>query len=166
MDVLQGLGGDDTLDGGAGNDTLIGGYGADIMTGGAGNDTFRFTDFNDSKASAMDVITDFESGDILDFSVLATGNNNGLVIDNSSHADLAALFVAATNSFRDDGEQDFYLGKVGEPINGDAYLLWDGNGDGQFDQISGDDMIVQLRDLTDFSFISLPTILGADTVVV
>jgi len=38
-DTLSGLGGNDTLAGGAGNDTLYGGDGNDILAGGAGNDT-------------------------------------------------------------------------------------------------------------------------------
>lgn len=60
--VLKGLAGNDVLRGFEGDDTLIGGAGADTLTGGAGNDRFVF-----DTAESGDVITDFSSGDLLDF---------------------------------------------------------------------------------------------------
>lgn len=79
-DFVAGEEGNDTLYGGSGNDHIIGGKGTDLIFGGAGNDqlsggadsdTFSFyTDFG------SDTITDFGSGDKLDFT-----NINGLTID-------------------------------------------------------------------------------------
>ncbi len=65
-DLLDGGDGDDIVDGGDGDDTLSGGDGADTLTGGSGADIFRFdaaNNFSDSNAQAMDVITDFTSGE-------------------------------------------------------------------------------------------------------
>ncbi len=56
---LSGLGGNDTLIGGGGADSLKGGLGADTLTGNAGADSFVF----DGPAGALDVITDFASGE-------------------------------------------------------------------------------------------------------
>ena len=65
---IYGNSGNNRLDGGAGNDTLRGGSGADTLAGGSGKDVFQFTSMADSKASAMDHITDFIRGeDKLDF---------------------------------------------------------------------------------------------------
>ena len=79
-DVLEGRGGNDTLFGGLGadqlyggegNDRLAGGDGVDFMTGGAGVDTF-VAEINASKTASksgpisLDVITDFQAGDLID----------------------------------------------------------------------------------------------------
>ena len=70
--ILNGNNGNDRLEGGAGNDTLI---------GGTGNDTFVF-----GAGSGQDTITDFKSGDALEFrdglfadagAVLAAAKQNG-----------------------------------------------------------------------------------------
>ena len=75
-DVLMGLGGNDTLFGQAGNDSLQGGDGNDVLnggtgtntlTGGAGVDTFVITD-----ASALETVTDYEAGEIIDITALLT----------------------------------------------------------------------------------------------
>jgi Ca2+-binding RTX toxin-like protein len=78
-DSLYGNEGNDNLRGGEGNDFLYGGLDADILNGGAGkdvlsgssgNDTFAFTAASDSAPAARDRITDFASGDKLDFSAI------------------------------------------------------------------------------------------------
>ena len=128
-DTLTGGKGNDTIFGGAGNDTITGGKGADVLTGGAGNDTFKFTS-GDSPAtvitpsdvngnsiwdngdtftfdSAIDVITDFATGDMLDVSTgsqvknffnLATSTNvgSGVLVSN---AFLRGAWDAANNTF-------------------------------------------------------------------
>jgi Ca2+-binding RTX toxin-like protein len=73
-DVLIGRGGNDHLIGREGNDTLIGGAGADRLEGGAGNDTFVFSNLLDSGVvgTARDRIVDFEVGDHIDLSGVAT----------------------------------------------------------------------------------------------
>ncbi len=60
--MLKGMGGDDTLAGGSGDDILEGGTGSDILTGGDGRDRYVYTHLND----AGDIITDFDSLDVLD----------------------------------------------------------------------------------------------------
>ena len=73
--VLSGLAGNDRLQGRGGNDTLDGGAGNDNLFGGDGIDTFVFED-NDG----IDVIRDFETGEIIDLS-------------GTSAADFAALEI-------------------------------------------------------------------------
>ena len=62
------------LVGGAGNDTLRGGAGADTLTGGEGKDTFVFLGKDVAKLGGaslgMDLITDFEVGDVVDLTDL------------------------------------------------------------------------------------------------
>ena len=71
-DVLKGSKNGEWLAGGDGNDTLRGLGGSDTLTGGAGKDTFQWLakDVLDDKGKSLgvDVITDFEKGDVLDFS--------------------------------------------------------------------------------------------------
>ncbi|MEZ5722378.1 MAG: calcium-binding protein [Paracoccaceae bacterium] len=67
MDVLKGGKGNDTLNGGIGDDTLRGDKGNDILRGDAGNDTFVF-----STGLQMDTIGDWEAGDTVDLSGLAS----------------------------------------------------------------------------------------------
>lgn len=65
-DTLRGLSGNDDLNGSNGNDILIGGRGNDLLRGGSGNDIFRY----DAREFGNDTVTDFASGDRLDFSLL------------------------------------------------------------------------------------------------
>lgn len=71
-DTLFAGAGADTLNGGAGNDALWGEAGNDVMTGGGGNDTFSWSAvaFNtgDVLNAGVDSISDFNVGDLLDFS--------------------------------------------------------------------------------------------------
>ncbi|CDN49613.1 DUF5801 repeats-in-toxin domain-containing protein [Neorhizobium galegae] len=77
--VIKGSAFADTITGGGGNDTITGGAGGDTLTGGAGSDTFVIAagdstpqiggSFNDGTITGYDVITDWASGDKLDFSV-------------------------------------------------------------------------------------------------
>jgi Ca2+-binding RTX toxin-like protein len=72
-DELNGGTGNDMLNGGTGNDVLIGGDGVDRFTGGTGNDRFVM-EVNATKTASklgqisVDIITDFHSGDLIDFS--------------------------------------------------------------------------------------------------
>jgi Ca2+-binding RTX toxin-like protein len=65
-DYLDGGLGNDTLNGGTENDTLVGGALADTLTGGTGSDTFLYSSLSESTVNARDVITDFNTGGILD----------------------------------------------------------------------------------------------------
>jgi Ca2+-binding RTX toxin-like protein len=91
-DRLEGWTGNDNLSGGAGADTLTGGKGFDVMTGGANADTFVWQAGDNwiaaTETSYFDRITDFGTGDKLDFSALI---NNGAATN-------AALFVKFADS--------------------------------------------------------------------
>jgi Ca2+-binding RTX toxin-like protein len=65
--ILAGQG-HDRLFGGADDDTLDGGEAGDRMTGGDGDDHFRFASTADSRPGAVDRITDFAPGDLVDLS--------------------------------------------------------------------------------------------------
>ncbi|GLK86115.1 Ig-like domain-containing protein [Ancylobacter defluvii] len=64
-DRFWGGAGDDLLQGGIGDDLLKGGEGDDVLEGGLGNDTFVF-----QPNAGADVIIDFASGDVIEFSNL------------------------------------------------------------------------------------------------
>ncbi|MBR9875267.1 MAG: calcium-binding protein, partial [Vibrionaceae bacterium] len=64
--IIMGDDGDNDLVGTSGDDILIGGLGDDILTGGEGDDVFKWTEMK----SATDTVTDFETGDQLDFADL------------------------------------------------------------------------------------------------
>ncbi|RZS36766.1 hemolysin type calcium-binding protein, partial [Limnobacter thiooxidans] len=115
--TLRGLDGADTLLGAAGNDVLYGGSGNDRLEGSAGQDTFVFENgdyqlsslFNlvpggNSYRAAMDIITDFVSGESVDLSRIDA--NSILSGDNA--------FVNASNSL-------FNL--TGVPASGNAGTL-------------------------------------------
>jgi Ca2+-binding RTX toxin-like protein len=67
-DVITGGAGVDTINGGLGNDTITGGLGTDVLTGGGGNDKFIVA-ATDSLNTALDTISDFSTGDILQFAI-------------------------------------------------------------------------------------------------
>ncbi len=62
--TITGTGQSETLTGTAGNDVFIGGSGQDALTGNGGNDCFKFNRTSDG----IDIITDYNSGDKIDFS--------------------------------------------------------------------------------------------------
>lgn len=76
-DNLIGGSGDDTLDGNKGDDTLSGGAGSDTLSGGAGVDTFqwRLADAGTADHPAVDVVTDFKTGETLHIGDLLSGDN-------------------------------------------------------------------------------------------
>jgi Ca2+-binding RTX toxin-like protein len=73
-DYMKGSKAAEHLVGGDGNDTLRGLGGADTLTGGSGRDTFRWLakDILDENGQPLgvDVVTDFSTDDVLDFSKL------------------------------------------------------------------------------------------------
>ncbi len=101
-DAIFGLGGDDILDGGAGDDIITGGLGFDRLTGGAGADIFK----DGVKNFAGDTITDFSSGDRLNFTNIANPAaatfafaDNVLTIDPDGAGALKAFSFTLTGSF-------------------------------------------------------------------
>ena len=90
-DLLVGGDGADSLNGGDGADTLVGGAGADLLTGGTGVDTFRFLALSDSTPAAMDRITDYVAGEVIDLSALdansqLAGDQAFKLVSSFSHA--------------------------------------------------------------------------------
>ena len=89
--IVTGTGGSDvisptTTDGTtAGNDFIIGGAGQDTLTGGDGSDCFHFNRTSDG----IDIITDFNEGDVLDFSDMFApgGELAGVTITNDPITD-------------------------------------------------------------------------------
>lgn len=76
FDTVIGSAGDDTISGDATANILVGGAGADTLTGGGGADVFRYAAATDSTVQHHDVITDFTTGDRLDFAGMS-----GIVYD-------------------------------------------------------------------------------------
>lgn len=71
-DLLDGRAGNDMLKGGAGNDTLIAGDGHDTLAGSFGADVFVFAPPGAGQAGAINLITDFRSGeDVVDLTRFA-----------------------------------------------------------------------------------------------
>nr|MDJ0510470.1 hypothetical protein [Crocosphaera sp.] len=79
-DRLFGDQGNDSLDGNSGNDIITGGIGSDVLTGGNDLDIFVYNNFDDSTTTNPDRITDFETGDRIDFSNLPLNSFNDLSI--------------------------------------------------------------------------------------
>jgi Ca2+-binding RTX toxin-like protein len=106
-DTLAGLSGNDSLRGGQGNDWLLGGDSADRLVGGVGadtlsgdaskraQDTFVFETLADSGLGAgnRDIVTDFDSQDIFDVSLIDA--NTAVAGDQSFQFVGTAAFSAA-----------------------------------------------------------------------
>ena len=87
-DLVQAGGGADTLDGGAGNDTLDGGAGGDVIITGGGADVIVIGQ-GQSLAGQTDVVSDWNSGDTIQFAHVAG--------DTSTYAEgMAGDFASAT----------------------------------------------------------------------
>jgi Ca2+-binding RTX toxin-like protein len=130
-DTLYGLAGGDNLRGGGGADHLYGGAGNDKLIGGAGNDTFVFT-ASDLAPKALDNITDFAPGDVIDLSAIdansaLSGNQAFALVTAFSHTagELQRTYDAATDRTRldldvnGDGVSD-----LGIYINGSVTAGW------------------------------------------
>lgn len=111
-DEILGFEGNDTINGGAGHDSMAGGKGADILTGGEGRDDFVFYSIAESYRTATedhsDLITDYESGDILyaldlGFTKIADGTNGTLKLDYNAGTDQTYL-----HSLEPDDEGRFF----------------------------------------------------------
>ncbi len=119
-DIIYGGSGADTILGGTEGDDITGGGGADIISGGAGDDTFVFTqgsDFGDS-------ITDFETGDKLEFKGASLGIDDE-ALDVGWHfaqGDVGSITAA-------DGLPLFIFDDT-DPENTSLYFDADGNGVG------------------------------------
>ncbi|MGQ0457954.1 MAG: tandem-95 repeat protein, partial [Hyphomicrobium sp.] len=76
-DTFTGSSSVDTYNAGGGNDWIQSGLGADVLTGGSGSDTF-FWRTTEVGSAGVDRITDFSTGDMLDFRSLFTLGSGAL----------------------------------------------------------------------------------------
>ncbi|CAH1521362.1 Calcium-binding protein [Vibrio owensii] len=102
FNTVEGTGQNDTLVGTDSNDILIGGLGDDVLTGGAGDDIFKWLEMD----TATDTVTDFESGDSLDFVDLfddVSESDISILLDDLSSGDYAGQVDDITVSVTEDG---------------------------------------------------------------
>ncbi|MFV8449943.1 Calx-beta domain-containing protein [Vibrio campbellii] len=143
VNTIQGTDQNDNLVGTDSNDILIGGLGDDVLTGGGGNDVFKWTEMD----TATDTVTDFESGDSLDFTDLfddVSESDISVLLDDLSSGDYAGQVDDISVSVTEDG------GNSTLTINKDGQQL-----EVNFDGASAADIansiitnLEQLRDLT------------------
>ncbi|WP_312026085.1 M10 family metallopeptidase C-terminal domain-containing protein [Sphingomicrobium flavum] len=127
--VLKGMAGNDVIDGFEGDDIIIGGLGADKLTGGEGADTFVFDNLE-----LGDLITDFESEDMIDLSAL--GENAISELSFIGDAEFSGGSDNAEVRYKDgmlqadvdgDGVADFQVYLEGMPdVMPDQLILLDG----------------------------------------
>jgi Ca2+-binding RTX toxin-like protein len=158
----------DTITGGAEAEVIHGGLGADQIAGGGGADVFVYNTAADSRLEAgggtarMDVISDFQSGDKLDFSGL---------VEAPAH-----VFVDSSKVFLSADTADFFKNQAGGDATGQVVIQTDDtntriyvdvDGNGSFD-IDNDLVIEVAKDqtavITDASLTSGHGALGADPV--
>lgn len=111
-DQLFGTSADEVISGRGGIDYINGGAGDDTLTGGAGQDQFGM-----NPGGGHDVITDYQSGEMLFFNFGMFTNNPGDPIHSGAQG---ALFVAEQFT-----TADGHVMTVGETAGGDATLTWD-----------------------------------------
>ncbi|WP_404971659.1 Calx-beta domain-containing protein [Vibrio campbellii] len=102
FNTVEGADQNDTLVGTDSNDILIGGLGDDVLTGGAGDDIFKWLEMD----TATDTVTDFESGDSLDFVDLfddVSESDISILLDDLSSGDYAGQVDDITVSVTEDG---------------------------------------------------------------
>jgi Ca2+-binding RTX toxin-like protein len=96
-DLIQAGGGADTLDGGAGNDTLDGGAGGDVIITGGGADVIVIGQ-GQSLAGQTDVVSDWNSGDTIQFAHVAgdaSTYSEGTAADMASATTMANGLIAS-----------------------------------------------------------------------
>ena len=136
LDTLIGGGGANRLDGGADDDWLVGGDvdgtagdgDQDILTGGLGADTFGFFFTADSVVEAPDVITDWESSDIIDLAGIDADTSVG------GNQDFTFLGLGAADLTVGQGQLKYYHS------GGNTFLVGNATADNQADfqiQING-----------------------------
>lgn len=107
-DTLVGGADDDRLLGGAGDDRLAGGAGRDVLTGGPGKDVFVF---DKTALAAVDRITDFRRGDVIDLSAIDA--------DATARGNQAFDFIGAKAFSGEAGELRYAGGLLLGDIDGD-----------------------------------------------
>lgn len=141
---VQGTAGADALSGDARDDLVEGGTGRDTLTGGGGYDGFVFAlqaPATDSLPSAPDLVTDFETGDLL---VLPSVNgvNGKVLLFNAEALDFdstADSGIVQIGTFANDGLADIYWR---HDLDAQRLEVWvDGNDDGRF---NASDLLIHL----------------------
>ena len=108
-DSLAGTMGPDVLNGASGDDVLQGAGGNDTMAGGSGSDTFKYDGVpRHINEKEHETITDFETGDLLRFSVLEI---NSMI----AGADPAALMKGESSIIVGSGQTTLYFGQDSNP---------------------------------------------------
>ncbi len=160
---IDGGSGNDTITGSAQVDTITGGTGADTMTGNAGVDTYVFSTNGSVAGTAMDIITDMATTDVLQFgagtlvllgadaTALAAGSNvqqsaGGLVTFATADNTLA-LKIAAIQA---DTQLDAALSVAFFVDTGNTYVYYSGAAVG-----NADDQIVQLTGVAGLTTITV-----------
>jgi len=122
-DKLHGRAGNDRIFGGDGNDILRGGLGGDVLTGGRGKDKFVYASLYEmGKPGARERITDFTSGDRLDF----RGMDANFAVAGRQKAKFLGNF-AGEREFGTDEAGSFYFNRKTDT------LVFEANGDGMAD---------------------------------
>lgn len=134
-DVLWGEAGNDKLYGDGGNDRLSGGAGNDILIGGqlargfsVGNDTFvwaRADVFSNGVKQGFDHITDFGTGDILDFKGLALGTSaaNLVQVKQTAGGTIVSAYFGSTAGYVDVVQLDNVTTTLTKLLSDGALLL-------------------------------------------
>jgi Ca2+-binding RTX toxin-like protein len=121
-DVLSGGAGNDTLSGNGDQDVLTGGLGRDTLSGGTEADTFVFTSTADSVVGANpDVITDWESSDIIDLAAIDANTSN------AGDQDFTFLGLGAADLTVGQGQLKYYQS------GGNTYVVGNTTADNQAD---------------------------------
>lgn len=140
-DKIIGTAGNDIIMGFAGNDTITGGLGADTLSGGVGKDTFVIGKADstlhktEGSFDAYDVITDFNTGDILKMGGKAVSGLNYTIL-NTTYDTLDDAASAAAEAL---GKRGYALAYVDDDledgVDGSSFLFHDVSGDGTADQM-------------------------------
>ena len=160
---IDGGSGNDTITGSAQVDTITGGTGADTMTGNAGVDTYVFSTNGSVAGTAMDIITDMATTDVLQFgagtlvllgadaTATVAGSNvqqsaGGLVTFASADNTLALKIAAVQADAQLDAAQSvaFFVD------SGNTYVYYAGAAVG-----NTDDQVVQLTGVTGLATITV-----------
>jgi len=163
-DTISGAAGNDTILGGAGVDSITGGTGVDSITGGGGADTFVYSTDGSVAGTALDVITDFNSGgsDILDFAataVLLAAETNGATATSDVDTSAGGLisFAAADDTYAEkvtaiqaDTQLDAIASVAFFEDGGNTYVYYAGAATG-----NTDDQIIQLTGVTGLTTITV-----------
>jgi S-layer protein len=154
-----------TITGGSGVDTITGGAAVDTLTGGAGADVFTFAVGDSLAGTSLDVITDFNVGNVgdeLDFAatqVLLAADATGLVATTNVNTTAGGKvsFATADDTYAEkvaaiqaDAELDVAESVAFFEDSGNTYVYTAGATTGE-----GDDQIVQLTGVTGLTTITI-----------